>query len=174
VGRVPLLRALALVSSLQAIGGVTAEVYPSRPIMMVVGFPAGGSADVIARILADRMRVSLGQPVIVENVPGAAGSLGAGRVARAAPDGYTFSMGSLGTHVFNGALYTLQYDVVNDFEPVSLLVSQPQLILARKTMPANDLKELIAWLKANPNKASQMTAGVGSTSRVAGTVFHLE
>jgi tripartite-type tricarboxylate transporter receptor subunit TctC len=174
MGRLPLLVAIMLGTNLQAIGGATAQVYPSRAITMVVGFPPGGSADVIARIVAERMRVSLSQPVIVEDVTGAAGSLGAGRVARAAPDGYTFSMGSLGTHVFNGALYSLQYDVVNDFEPVSLLASQPQLILARKTMPAQDLKELIVWLKANPDKASQLTAGVGSTSHVAGIFFQRE
>ena len=174
MGWLALLVAMALATNLSAIGGARAQEYPSRAITIVVGFPPGGSADVIARIAAERMRVSLGQPVIIENVAGAAGSLGAGRVARAAPDGYMFSMGSLGTHVFNSALYTLQYDVVDDFEPVSLLVSQPQLILARKTMPAKDLKELIVWLKANPDKASQLTAGVGSTSHVAGIFFQRE
>jgi tripartite-type tricarboxylate transporter receptor subunit TctC len=174
MGRLPLLVAMALATSLSTIGAARAQEYPSRAITIVVGFPPGGSADVIARIVAERMRVSLGQPVIIENVAGAAGSLGAGRVARAAPDGYMFSMGSLGTHVFNSALYTLPYDVVDDFEPVSLLVSQPQLILARKTMPAKDLKELIDWLKENPDKASQLTAGVGSTSHVAGIFFQRE
>jgi tripartite-type tricarboxylate transporter receptor subunit TctC len=165
---------MAIATNLSVAGGVRAQEYPARAITIVVGFPPGGSADVIARVVADRMRMSLGQPVIIENVAGAAGSLGAGRVARAAPDGYTFSMGSLGTHVFNSALYTLPYDVVDDFEPVSLLVSQPQLILARKTIPAKDLKELIVWLKENPGKASQLTAGVGSTSHVAGIFFQRE
>ena len=139
--RLTLLVAMAL-ATFVGHRGAGAQEYPSRAITIVVGFPPGGSADVIARIVAERMRVSLGQPVIIENVAGAAGSLGAGRVARAAPDGYMFGMGSLGTHVFNSALYMLPYDVVDDFEPVSLLVSQPQLILARKTMPAKDLKEL--------------------------------
>jgi tripartite-type tricarboxylate transporter receptor subunit TctC len=138
---------------------------------MVVGFPAGGSADIIARIMAERMRASLGQPILVENVAGASGSIAAGRVARAGADGYTLSIGSLGTHVLNGALYTLAYDLLKDLEPVSLLVVQPQLILARKNMPAKDLRELIAWLKANPNKGSQGTAGPGSIPHVAGVLF---
>ena len=148
-----------------------AQAYPSRPITFVVGFPPGGSADVIGRIMAERMRASLGQPVIVENVAGAGGSIGAGRVARAAADGYTVSTGSMGTHVLNGALYPLQYDVLNDFEPVSLLVTQPQLILARKTLPAKDLNQFIGWLKANPDKASAGTNGVGGQPHVAGVLF---
>jgi tripartite-type tricarboxylate transporter receptor subunit TctC len=148
-----------------------AEAYPSRPITMVVGFPAGGSADIIARIMAEHMRASLGQPIIVENIAGASGSIAAGRVARSAADGYTLSIGSLGTHVLNGALYTLSYDLLKDLEPVSLLVVQPQLILVRKNMPAKDLRELIAWLRANPDKGSQGTAGPGSIPHVAGVLF---
>ena len=120
------------------------------------------------------MQASLGQPIIIENVTGASGSLGVGRVARAPPDGYTLSLGYLGTHVFNGATYTLSYDLVNDFEPVSLLVSNPLLIVAKKAVPANDLKELIAWLKANPGKASQGTTGVGGSSHIAGIYFQRE
>jgi tripartite-type tricarboxylate transporter receptor subunit TctC len=146
-----------------------AQSYPSRPITIVVPFPAGGPTDALARILAEHMRTSLGQPVMIENVSGAGGSIGVGRVARAAPDGYTVSIGHWGTHVLNGAGYQLQYDVVKDFEPVSLLADTPQWILARKTFPANNLKEFIEWLKQNPDKA---TAGrVGPGGEVAGIYF---
>jgi tripartite-type tricarboxylate transporter receptor subunit TctC len=138
---------------------------------MVVPFPAGGPLDTIARIVAERMKASLGQPVIIENVAGAAGSIGVGRVARAPGDGYTLSVGSSSSHVMNGAVYTLQYDLMADFEPVALLVTEPQLILAKKAMPATDLKELIAWLKANPDKASSGTQGVGSIGHLAGILF---
>ena len=147
------------------------ESYPSRPVTMVVPFAAGGPTDTIARILANPMSVALGRPIIIENVTGAAGSIGVGRVARAAPDGYTLSVGFLGTHVLNGALYALQYDVLNDFEPIALLASNPQLIVAKIAMPANDLIELIAWLKANPGAASQGTAGAGSPAHVGGALF---
>jgi tripartite-type tricarboxylate transporter receptor subunit TctC len=139
----------------------TAQTYPTRPVTMIVPFPPGGNADVIGRILAERMRVSLGQPVIIENVGGANGSLGVGRVARARPDGYTIDLGFLGGHVQNGALYSLPYDVLNDFEPITPLVEIPYVLFARKTMPANDLRELIAWLKANPDKASAAIVTVG-------------
>ena len=151
-----------------------AQVYPSRPITMVVPFPPGGPLDTVARITAEAMRVSLGQPVIIENVAGAAGSLGVGRVARAAADGYTLSAGFVGTHVFNGATYTLQYDVLKDFEPISLIANNSWLIVAKKAMPANDLKDLIAWLKSNPDKASQGTIGPGSPHHVAGVFFQKE
>jgi tripartite-type tricarboxylate transporter receptor subunit TctC len=152
----------------------SAEPYPSHPVTMIVPLAAGGPIDTIARIVAEGMSASLGQPVIVENVTGASGSLGVGRVARAKPDGYTISLGYLGTHVFNGAALTLPYDVLNDFEPVSLLVSNPLVIVARKTMPAKDLPELIAWLKANPGKASEGTTGLGGSSYVAGIYFQKE
>jgi tripartite-type tricarboxylate transporter receptor subunit TctC len=132
----------------------TAQTYPSRPVTMIVPFPPGGSTDVIGRVLAERMRESLGQPIIVENVSGADGSIGMGRVARAWPDGYTIEIGSPGGHVLNGALHALPYDVLNDFQPIAPLVATPFVLFARKTMPANDLNELIAWLKANPDKAS--------------------
>jgi tripartite-type tricarboxylate transporter receptor subunit TctC len=138
-----------------------AQAYPWRPITIVVPFPAGGPTDTLARILVEHMRISLGQPVIIENVSGAGGSIGVGRVARAAPDGYTVSIGHWQTHVLNGASYQLQYDVVKDFEPVSLLADTPQWIVARKTFPAQDLRELIAWLKENPGKATAGTVGVG-------------
>lgn len=151
-----------------------AQSYPSRAITIVVPFPAGGPGDTVGRILAEKMRVSLGQPVIVENISGAAGSIGTGRVARAAPDGHTLALGYWGTHVVNGAIYKLQYDVVKDFEPIAQLPGQPLLVVAKKTMQANDLKELIAWLKSNPDKASQGTAGIGSIGHVAGLFFQKE
>jgi tripartite-type tricarboxylate transporter receptor subunit TctC len=141
---------------------------------MIVPLAAGGPIDAIARIVAEGMSASLGQPVIIENVTGASGSLGVGRVARAKPDGYTISLGYIGTHVFNGAAFPLPYDLLNDFEPVSLLVSNPLLIVARKTMAAKDLRELIAWLKANPDKASEGTTGPGGSSQVAGIYFQKE
>jgi len=148
-----------------------AQAYPSRPVTIVVPFPAGGPTDTLARILAEHMRTSLGQPVIIENVSGAGGSIGVGRVARAAPDGYTVSIGHWGTHVLNGASYQLQYDVVQDFEPVSLLADTPQWIVARKTLPAKDLRELIAWLKENPAKAIAGTVGVGGGGVIAAIYF---
>jgi tripartite-type tricarboxylate transporter receptor subunit TctC len=138
-----------------------AQAYPSRPITIVAPYPAGGPMDALARILAELMRTSLGQPVIIENVSGAGGSIGVGRVARAAPDGYTVSIGHWGTHVVNGAGYQLQYDVVKDFEPVSLLADTPQWIVARKTFPANNLNEFIEWLKQNPGKATAGRVGPG-------------
>jgi tripartite-type tricarboxylate transporter receptor subunit TctC len=148
-----------------------AQAYPMRPITIVVPFPAGGPTDTLARILAEHMRTLLGQSVIIENVSGAGGSIGVGRVARAAPDGYTVSIGHWSTHVLNGASYQLQYDVVQDFEPVSLLANTPQWIVARKTLPAKDLKELIAWLKENPGKAMAGTVGVGGGGVIASIYF---
>jgi tripartite-type tricarboxylate transporter receptor subunit TctC len=153
---------------------VRAQGTQSRPITVVVPFPAGGPSDAVGRILAEKMRVALGQPVIVENVGGAAGSIGVGRVARAAPDGQTLVLGYWGTHVINGAIYKLQYDVIEDFEPIALLPGQPLLVAAKQAMPAHDLKELIAWLKSNPDKASQGTAGIGSIGHIAGLLFQRE
>ena len=138
-----------------------AQTYPSRPITMIVPFPPGGNVDVVGRVLAERMRVTLGQPIIIENIAGANGSIGVGRTARAKPDGYTIDLGFLGGHVQNGALYSLQYDVLNDFQPILPLVATPYVIFARKTVPANDLAEFIAWLKANPDKASAAIVTVG-------------
>ncbi len=166
-----LLVAIAIAGSLPGMGSATAQVYPSHPVTMVVPFPAAGPADVLARILGERMRVSLGQPVIIDNVAGAAGSIAVGRVARAAPDGYTLILGNLGTHVVNGAVYALQYDLINDFEPVSLLPSNHQLIIANNAAPAKDLKELIAWLKAKGDKVSVGTAGPGSPSHITAVYF---
>jgi tripartite-type tricarboxylate transporter receptor subunit TctC len=164
----------SLATAMAGVGSASAQPYPSRPIALVVPFPAGGPADAIGRILADGMRASLGRPVIVENIGGASGSLGVGRVARAAPDGYTLSLGSWPTHVINGVAYVLPYDVLNDFEPVSLVTTQPLLIIARKNLPARDLPEMIAWLKSNPDKATQGTAGAGGASHVAGLFFQRE
>src|SRR5262245_31080590 len=124
-----------------------ARAYPSRPITMIVPFAPGGLTDVIGRVLAEGMRTSLGQPVVIENVGGANGSIGTSRVARAAPDGYTIVVGIWNTHVANGAIYTLQYDIVKDFEPVLLLADAPLLLVASKAVPANNLKEFIVWLK---------------------------
>src|SRR5712671_168238 len=148
-----------------------AQAYPTRPITLVVPFPAGGGSDVIGRIMAERMRETLGQPVIVENVAGAGGSIGVGRVARSTSDGYAVVIGSWGTHVSNGAVYPLQYDLLRDFEPVSLLTTQPYLIAARRAFPANDLKALITWLKANPDKATAGTIGVGGGPHLGGLLF---
>ena len=134
--------------------GATAQTYPSRPITMIVPFPAGGVGDAVARIIAEPMRRSLGQPIIIENVGGADGSIGSGRVARARPDGYTIEHGSMSTHVLNGVFYSLPYDVVNGFAPIALTTGGSPIIVGRKTFPANDVRELITWLKANPNKAS--------------------
>ena len=150
-----------------------AQAYPSRPITIVVGLAVSGSTDVIARLLAGGMRQSLGQPVIVENVTGAGGTIAIGRVARAAPDGYTLSLGQNGSHVVTGATYALHYDalhydLLNDFEPVALLSTGPFVLVARKTMPATDLKGLIAWLKSNPDKATQGHAGTGGIAHIAG------
>jgi tripartite-type tricarboxylate transporter receptor subunit TctC len=138
---------------------------------MIVPFPAAGPADVLARVLNERMRVSLGQSVVIDNVSGAAGSIAVGRVARSAPDGYTIILGNLGTHVFNGAIYSLPYDVLNDFEPIGMLPTNNQLIIARNATPAKDLRELIAWVKANGDKVTAGTAGPGAPSHIAAVYF---
>jgi tripartite-type tricarboxylate transporter receptor subunit TctC len=160
---------LSLAALLLAAASASAQVYPSRPITLVVPLAAGGPLDTLARILAEPMRASLGQPVIVENVTGAAGTVGTGRVARATADGYTIGVGFLGTHVLNGALYALNYDVVKDFEPIGLISSNPHVVVTRANLPAKNLRELIAWLKANP--ASLGNAGVGTSTHVAGLLF---
>jgi tripartite-type tricarboxylate transporter receptor subunit TctC len=165
------LASLALAAMFGNVESGRAQAYPSRPITLVVPLPAGGPIDATARIIAEGMRTSLGQPVIIENITGASGSIGVGHVARATPDGYTFGIGYLGTNVFNGVTYALPYDLLKDLEPVSLLVTNPLLIVARKTLPAKDLRELIAWLQQNPGKALQGTSGVGGSSEVAGVFF---
>jgi tripartite-type tricarboxylate transporter receptor subunit TctC len=148
-----------------------AQAYPSRPITLVVPLGVGGSTDVIARIMAEGMRQVLGQTIVVENTTGAGGTIGVGRVARAAPDGYTLGIGQWGTNVASGAIYPLQFDLVNDFEPIGLIATQPFLIVSKKDVPANNLKELIAWLKANEGKTSQGNSGVGTPSHVGGLLL---
>lgn len=162
---------VAAAAALTIVGSAAAQDYPSRPITMVVPFAAGGPTDVVARILAEGMRASLGQPVLIENVTGAAGSIAVGRVARSAPDGYTLSIGHWSTHVVNGAIYKLPYDLLTDLAPVSLLVSNPQLIVANPKVPAADLKSLVEWIKSNPDKVSAGTAGAGSASHIGGIYF---
>jgi tripartite-type tricarboxylate transporter receptor subunit TctC len=144
------------------------ENYPTRPIAMIVPFPAGGATDTVARYLAEQMRPILGQPVIVENIAGAAGSIGVGRAVRSAPDGYTISIGTSTTHMLTGGLYALPFNLLKDLEPVILIGSEPLLIVGRKGLPADDLKGLIAWLTANPDKASAGVAGVGATGHMTG------
>jgi tripartite-type tricarboxylate transporter receptor subunit TctC len=151
-----------------------AQSYPTRPITIIVPFLPGGISDVMARLMAEPMRAFLGQPVIVENVGGAAGSIGVGRAVRAAPDGYTLSIGTTSSHVLTGALYALRWDLVKDLEPLAPLASEPLMIVGRKGIPAQSLSELIAWLKANPDKASQGTAGVGNMGHVTGLFFQRE
>ena len=148
-----------------------AQNYPERPVMMVVPFPAGGATDVLARVLSERMKDSLGQPVVVENVAGAAGTIAVGRIVHGAADGYTLSIGTSTTHMLTGGLYNLSFDLLNDLDPIVMIGSEPLLIVAKKDFPANNLKELIAWLKANPDKASVGIAGVGATGHLAGISF---
>jgi tripartite-type tricarboxylate transporter receptor subunit TctC len=166
-----LVLSLAVAAVVAGLTSAGAQTYPARPITMVVPFPAGGSFDAIARIMAEQLRAKLGQTVVVENVGGATGSIGIHRVVRAAPDGYTISYGGWPTHVLAGAFLTLPFDPLSDLEPVSLVSTNPMMVIARKSMPANNLKELIAWLRANPDKSTQGTAGVGSASHVSGIYF---
>ena len=167
--RMLLAAALALIAT--ATDGAWAQSYPSKPVTIVVPFPAGGSTGALARILLDPMQTTLGQSIIIENIGGAGGSIGVGRVARAAPDGYTLSLSHMGTHVFNGATMNLPYHVMNDFEPIALIADTPQAIVARSTFPADDLKGMIAWLKANPDKGTSGAVGLGGPSDVAAFQF---
>ncbi len=154
-----------------AIGSAAAQSFPSRPVTILVPLAAGGSTDTIGRIIAEGMRPHLGQPVIVENSPGAGGSTGVIRVARSAPDGYTVQIGQWGTNVASGAVYDLPIDLLNDLEPVGLICTQPFMIVGRKELPANNLKELIAYIKDNPGKVTVGTAGIGSPGHVSGVFF---
>src|SRR2546426_9175862 len=163
--------ACTLAAVLAGISAAAAQSYPSRPVTMVVPFAAGGPVDTIARIVGAPMGKALGQTIVVENVVGASGTLGVGRVARTAPDGYTLSIGHWGTHVINGAVYPLQYDLLKDLEPLAMIASNPLMIVANASFPAKDLKELIGWLKANPGKASAGTAGSGSATHIGGIYF---
>jgi tripartite-type tricarboxylate transporter receptor subunit TctC len=161
-------------AALASVTGAAAQTYPSRPITLIVPFPPGGLTDVVGRIVAEGMRMSLGQTVIVENIGGATGSIGTGRVARAAPDGYTLGLGIWNTHVGNGVAYALQYDIVNDFQPVAFLADAPLLFTARKTLPANDMREFVAWLKANSDKVSMGSVGAGSPGYLLGAMLRKE
>jgi tripartite-type tricarboxylate transporter receptor subunit TctC len=148
-----------------------AETFPSHPITIVVPFSAGGPSDAMCRILADRMKLRLGETILVENVTGAGGSIGVGRALRSPPDGYTISFGHLGTHVANGAIYKLGYDLVTDLEPVVLLPSNPMIIVSKNAVPAKTLQELLAWLRSRPTPPTAGTAGAGSGSHIAGLYF---
>ncbi|MCC8961756.1 tripartite tricarboxylate transporter substrate binding protein BugD [Bradyrhizobium sp. Pear76] len=152
-------------------GPAHAETWPAHPITIVVPFAAGGPSDAMARILGEHMKQSLGEVLLIENVTGAGGSLGVGRAVRSAPDGYTISFGHLGTHVANGAIYKLSYDLVADLEPVVLLPSNPMIIVSKNAVPAKSLKELLEWLKSRPQPPTAGTAGAGSGSHIAGLYF---
>jgi len=176
--RFPRRKFLHLAASAAALTAVSriakAQTYPSRPITMIVPFPPGGLTDVLGRVLAAGMQTLLVQSVVVENVGGASGSIGTGRVARAAPDGYTLVLGIWNTHVANGVTYTLDYDVVKDFVPIVLCAEIPLALVAKKTLPAHDLQDYIAWLKTNPGKASKATVGVGSPGQLLGILMQKE
>jgi tripartite-type tricarboxylate transporter receptor subunit TctC len=168
--RLPIVMVAALLG-LGWSGVAAAQDYPTRAITMIVPFPAGGATDTLARFLADKMRGILGQPVIIENVAGAAGSIGVSRAVRSAAYGYTLSIGTSTTHMLTGGLYALSFDLLKDLEPIILIGSEPLLIVGRKNLPADDLKGLIAYLKANPDKASVGIAGVGATGHLTGISF---
>jgi tripartite-type tricarboxylate transporter receptor subunit TctC len=164
----------AILFGLAAPDMAAAQDYPTRPITMIVPFPAGGATDTLARFLAERMRGLLGQSIIIENIAGAAGSIGVGRAVRSPPDGYTLSIGTSTTHMLTGGLYALGFDLLKDLEPIILIGNEPLLIVGRKNLPADDLKGLIGWLKANPDKASVGIAGVGAAGHLAGISFQKE
>jgi tripartite-type tricarboxylate transporter receptor subunit TctC len=153
------------------VGLARADNYPSRPITVIVPFAAGGPSDAMMRILGEHMHRTLGQPILIENVTGAGGSIGVGRAVHSPPDGYTVSFGHLGTHVANGAVYKLSYDLVTDLEPVVLLPSNPMIVVSKTAVPAKSLGELLSWLKAQPRPAAAGTAGNGSGSHIAGLYF---
>src|SRR5580704_10799757 len=157
--------------SVCAAAPANAQAYPSHPIIMVVPLAPGGSTDVLGRIMAQAMAQKLGQPVVVENTAGAAGTIGVTRAERSAPDGYTIQWGMWGTNMANGAIYNLGFDLLNDLDPVALVATQPFFINGRKTLAANNLKELVAWLKQNGDKTTMGTSGVGSPSHVAGILM---
>jgi tripartite-type tricarboxylate transporter receptor subunit TctC len=162
---------LTLLLALAAPAAVQGQAFPSRPVSIVVPFAPGGPTDVIARLLAQHMAGTLGQSVVVENLAGANGNIGVAKVARAAPDGYTLSIGHWSTHVVNGAVYKLSHDVLKDFEPIAAISTNAYLIVAKNALPASDLQGLIGWLKANPDKGSEGTAGAGSPQHVGGVFF---
>ncbi len=163
--------AVVIAAALGAALPARAQDYPTHPITMIIPLAPGGSTDVLGRIMAKSMSQTLGQTVVVENTAGAAGVIGVTRAERSPPDGYTVLWGMWGTNVANGAIYSLDFDMLNDFEPIALVATQPFLIDARKTMPANNLKELIAWLKTNGDKTTMGNSGVGSPSHVSGVLM---
>jgi tripartite-type tricarboxylate transporter receptor subunit TctC len=162
---------LAVLAALAFTGAAVAEKYPSHPITVIVPFSAGGPSDAMMRILAERMKQTLGEAILIENVTGAGGSIGVGRAVRSPPDGYTLGFGHLGTNVANGAIYKLGYDLVADLEPVVLLPSNPMIIVSKNAVPAKSLSELLAWLKSRPTPPTAGTAGAGSGSHIAGLYF---
>ena len=161
----------AFVALLTFTGSALADNFPSHPITVIVPFSAGGPSDAMMRILAERMKTTLGEIILIENVTGAGGSLGVGRTVRSPPDGYTIGFGHLGTNVANGAIYKLGYDLMADLEPVVLLPSNPMIIVSKNAVPAKSLKELLAWLKSRPSPPTAGTAGAGSGSHIAGLYF---
>ncbi len=163
----------ALVASLSVVRAdpSSGQAYPTRTITLVAPFPAGGPIDVLARIVAERMRAPLGQSVVVDNVSGAGGTIGVAKVAHAAPDGYTLGIGNVTSHVFAGAAYKVNYDALTDLEPVALLTFAPLWLIGRKDLPASNVGELIAWLRANPDKASFAAVGTGGPSSVWTALF---
>ena len=166
-----LLAAAMLAATLHVTGSAIAQAYPIRPIVIVVPFSAGGPTDALMRVLGERMRASLEQPLLVENVTGAAGTIGVAKVARATPNGYTLSVGHWSTHVINGAIYPLTFDLLKDLDPVARLTSYPMLLVAKNDIPAKDVKEFVAWVRGNQDKASAGSIGVGSAAHVAGVNF---
>jgi tripartite-type tricarboxylate transporter receptor subunit TctC len=166
-----LLLTAAIATGLGFVVGAHAQTYPSRPITMIVPYPPGGPTDSLARIIVDRLRAALGQPVIIENVSGAAGTIGMTRAVRAAPDGYTINIGQWASHVSAPAIYPVTFDVLKDFEPISLLTNASLWMLSRKGLPASNVQELIAWLKANPDKATAATVGAGSAAHLCALYF---
>jgi tripartite-type tricarboxylate transporter receptor subunit TctC len=161
----------ALIATLVFGVSARADNFPSRPITIMVPFAAGGPSDAMARILGDRMKTVLGQPLVIENVTGAGGSIGVGRVVRSPADGYTIGFGHLGTHVANGAVYKLGYDLVADLEPIVMLPSNPMIVVSKNAVPAKTLSELLAWLRSRPEPVTAGTAGLGSGSHIAGLYF---
>ena len=160
---------LALTMGAFVLVGLTtasSQGYPSRPITLIVPYSPGGPTDSLARILIDHMRLSLGQSIVIENVTGAGGSIGVGRVARAIPDGYTFGIGQVSSNGFNGAVYKLSYDLLEDFAPIALLTTAPMWLLGRSTLPPNNIKELITWLRVNGDTATAAAVGMGSASHL--------
>ena len=169
--RKSLIIGVAAVLGLLWLAAAGAQDYPVHTLTMIVPFPAGGATDTLARFLAERMRGILGQTVIIENVAGAAGSIGVGRAVRSAPDGYTLSIGTSTTHMLTGGLYPLPFDLLQDLEPIIEIGSEPLLIVGKTSLPEKDLNGLIAYLKASPDKASVGIAGVGATGHLTGISF---